>query len=257
MDTPEQTQDIPVQSEVEAAPTPTAEQESFSKFNLNDVPDEHREYVESAYKQLQGDYTRKTQELAAQRRFFENFQNPDSRKDALSYLSDQAGGEQAILEALGYAVDEDEPDTPDFSLEEEQDPVQILMQRLEALEAERNQSLAQRQEAEQMARLESSVEEQFSGLTEAGHSLSDEDKAALVALAVSNFPPGPDGAPQIQAAFEFDQKRWEARQKAWAESKKAPHVSSVGKSAIPTPDLSDPAVRQAWMIQQLQDRMAQ
>ena len=39
--------------------------ESFTQFDLANVPEELREQAASLYKQLQGDYTRKTQEVAA------------------------------------------------------------------------------------------------------------------------------------------------------------------------------------------------
>ena len=244
--------EIQDQSDVVEAPTPTVEPETFSKFSLNDVPEEHRPFVEQAYKQLQGDYTRKTQELATQRRFFENLTNEDTRGDALAKLTELVGGEQAILEALGYEVPDAE-DNQDFSYEE-QDPLEALRAEIAELKAAREQELMSRSEAQQMARIEASVDDQFKTLEEAGHSFDDADKRALVGLAISMFEPLQDGSPNLQAAFELDQQRWEARQKQYVQSKKSPQVSKVGSSAIPTPDLMDPNERVAWMLSQLEAR---
>lgn len=60
--------------------------DSFTdKFDLNAVPEEYRPYVEQAYKSFQGDYTRKTQELAEQRKQFEGL-DPESAREAVQFV---------------------------------------------------------------------------------------------------------------------------------------------------------------------------
>lgn len=249
--TPAPAQDQP---DVVEAPTPTVEPDSFSKFNLAEVPEEHRPFVEQAYKQLQGDYTRKTQKLATEGRLLDSLQNEATRGEALQKLTEMVGGEQALLAALGYDVNEEGEDNPEFGYDEpdEQDPLDALRAEVEALKQARQQELSAAQEAQFMARAEQSVEQQFSTLAEAGHSFNDVDKQALVSLAVSMFPPLPDNTPDVQSAFEFDQRRKDAWLEAYRESKKAPHVSQVGNSAIPTPDLDSHEARVQHMLAKLE-----
>lgn len=240
MDGSHEAPEIPDQSS-EAVETQTPAVESQQQEPAFFDPNGLSEDLLPAYKQMQSAFTKKTQEIAAERKFFESFRNPETRGEALQYLAQEAGDEKAILEALGYSIDSEDEDNQDFTFDqndEELDPLAEIRQELEALKAERAQEQAQFTEQQQLARLETSVEEQFSTLSEAGHQLSDQDKQALVALAVSNFPPGPDGAPQIHKAHEFLEGLFEHRQKAWIQSKQAARPSS-GEPGVQKFDIRD------------------
>lgn len=63
----------------------TTDSDSFTKFDLNSVPEEYRPFVESAYKQFQGDYTRKTQDLAEQRKALEGL-DPNAAREAIQFV---------------------------------------------------------------------------------------------------------------------------------------------------------------------------
>lgn len=69
-----------VQAETQVAPEPT-QTETFDggKFNPDDLPPE----LQSGWKQLQAEFTRKTQELAAERQQFEALGDPESIQQAI------------------------------------------------------------------------------------------------------------------------------------------------------------------------------
>ena len=74
--------------------------ESFTKFDLNSVDEKIRPHVEKAYKSFQGDYTRKTQSLAEEKRKYETEiealkkQNQETQTTALNVLKNPALYEQ-------------------------------------------------------------------------------------------------------------------------------------------------------------------
>lgn len=63
----------------EARAAQQAEQEPFSNVNPDELPPE----LQQIYRSLQGDYTRKTQQLAEQRKVFEQFGDPQSIAEAV------------------------------------------------------------------------------------------------------------------------------------------------------------------------------
>src|SRR5262245_17138397 len=78
-------------------PATTGTSDAFeTPFNLNDVPEEVREYVDRYNKQLQGAYTRKTQELAEQRKALE----PNNALLSRLQSDDETTRDAAVREAL-------------------------------------------------------------------------------------------------------------------------------------------------------------
>lgn len=63
----------------ETMQTATPAEENFSNVDPNQLPPE----LQAIYKSLQGDYTRKTQELAEQRKLYEQFGGPDQISEAM------------------------------------------------------------------------------------------------------------------------------------------------------------------------------
>lgn len=115
----------PVQTEaqntVDAGTNQTSE--SFTTIDINSLPEEIRPLAEQSLKNLQADYTRKTQEIAPVRQimsetgmsadearqaleFFQGLDNPDNLRQLYDHLSSQFGNETAQgEEEPGYEVD--------------------------------------------------------------------------------------------------------------------------------------------------------
>jgi hypothetical protein len=82
-------------------------------FNINDVPEAHRPYVEAYQKQLQGAFTRKTQEIAAERARYEQANGFYERLNAEDE-SERDAAIRELLKANGWDTgDEPEPQYED------------------------------------------------------------------------------------------------------------------------------------------------
>ena len=68
-DLPDVSGDVPIMDEGIVEDQPTDDVESFTGFNPDDLPED----LQSVYRSMQGDYTRKTQEIAELRRNYEQF----------------------------------------------------------------------------------------------------------------------------------------------------------------------------------------
>lgn len=183
--------------------TTTSETELDAPFRLDDVDESYRSDVERYAKQLQGAYTRKTQELADQRRELEGLQqlreklyseDTDQREQAL----------QGLLDELGYELDKDD-DTTDQPTDGYIDPVDELRQRLDAREQAEAEARA---EAEQLAAIEAQVSAATAAITAYetdNGDLSETAKTAIVTYAGS-LPRTDDGLPDMESAI----KLWES-----------------------------------------------
>lgn len=73
------------QNAVEAGTNQSSE--SFTAIDINSLPEEVRTYAEQLHRQLQGDYTRKTQEAAPWRKIGQDFGiSPDEAQQALGFV---------------------------------------------------------------------------------------------------------------------------------------------------------------------------
>jgi hypothetical protein len=227
--------------------------ESFTNFRIEDVPEEHREYVEKAYKQLQGDYTRKTQSLAQERQEAENamafiaaLQSEDQRADALRQIAQAYGGEQALLDILGYETEEPDLDTEPFDEDiDPDDPNAAMRAEWEQFKAFQAQQLAAQEEAEaakaeeeHLDRIDQSVTDQLSALAKQHGEISPEEEQLLIGHALAN-PPDENGFPRLAAAYDALQASYSARQQRWAKSKETTHVAPDGQAATQVPDLDN------------------
>lgn len=228
----------------EATSTPEFFNENFDPSTLSDE-------LAPAYKQMQGAFTKKTQELAVQRKEAESAQalirdlgNDETRPQALQWIAENYG-EQAVLEALGYATDEEPSED---NADEFRDP------RVDELLAQQEQERTQREEAEWLSKVEKSVDQQFESVkSPLGSDLSEIEKQWITSYAIAGLEPGADGAPQVAEAGKVLQSLYDHWQQGYVESKRAPHVSSVGQSAVKTPNLDSAEDRQAWMAQRYAD----
>jgi hypothetical protein len=226
VETPEETQDQSVEDEAPVEDQPASEDSFTESFNPDDLPDEAKEAYESAYKRLQGDYTRKRQADSQRVRELE---------EAVTRLS------QALPQ-------EDDDEEEDYDPDEYVDPED----RIERLE--RNFAAQQEQaQAQQIAELEEEyVANQISELeTTVGREFSEQEAETLFNLATSDAFRAEDGEPGIEAAYElFESIQKDARDK-YVSSKKAPRIPS-GQAAEEQYNLDTPEGRRDFMAATLQ-----
>lgn len=102
------------QPPVEGAPAEsgTSGEEILERFKLEDVPEEYREDVGRYVKQAQGDYTRKTMELAEQRRTVEaEAEQIKAIRETFDKLESEDTRDEAVMELVqkyGYTFEEAE-----------------------------------------------------------------------------------------------------------------------------------------------------
>lgn len=181
---------------------------------------------EKRYNDLRPQYDRTTQEAAQYRSLVEGLhsEDPDTRRQA--------------AEALGLQLTEE--DAADEFEQVEQPLTRAEFEQF--LREQQNQ--AQEQERAQQVRQIVDAQLQEWGLDE-------EDGNDVLAYAIHALPRTDEGLPDVWAAYERFQQRETARQKAWRESKRAPHMSPVGTSGTQTPNLDNRQERQEWMANQL------
>lgn len=221
----------PEAPEAEAPDTSEGEEESFPDFDLSEVPEDHREALESHAQKVkahfQGAFTKKSQSLAEQRResernagIVEALLDPQS----LPSLLKQAGySEQEVLDMFGYQTDDDDPDELEDE-EEFRDP------RVDEL-------LQDRQAEQRQGEVGQFVEGEIAKLAkERGSDIPDDEQQALdfIGQGLSG-----QEVPDIQAASQFLEGVVKARVNAILESKKnAPRAPGGGKPGSRTVDLS-------------------
>lgn len=246
----------------EDATNPAEGEESFTKFNLAEVPEEYREHVEQAYKQLQGDYTRKTQETAE---FRKNAEAAMSLADALRTPEGQAQIFRELAELQGYQIDDgDLPEAEDddaFTDELGEDAPDwaraLYEQNRELQEWKNSRETAEQQAAEQYAQQQQeaawdqSINSQLEQINkDLPEPLSEGYADAVVSHALA-LPPDQNGMPDLRKAYEALEAEYKRREQAWAASKDAPHVATGGESASQVPSLDDDDERVKYMVERV------
>jgi len=189
------------------------------------------------YANLQPEYTRATQEAAQLRQ-------------QLDALRSDPEAQTAFLRDLGYEIEEEAaPEPPQMDADQLAWLQQQLDERVKPLE----QTLSQAEQERQVAALDEHFNQAFARISgELGGDLSEEDQAVLVGLALTM--PAENGMPPTDKAWELMKRRDEAQAQRWAQTKRTSHrVSPAGVAGTETPNLDDPAQRQAWMAQRLAD----
>ena len=199
------------------------------------------------YQEMQSAWTRKTQELAEQRKQAESAmalisdlqsEDPETKKHAVRWIAENFG-EDAVLQALGIEVDDDGTD------EDEQDKQpEFRDPRVDEILAEKQA----REQQEALDALEEQIDTRISELAkQAGYEL-DEDEVDLIWDKVLALPPGEDGSPKVDEAFS---KVTGLRQKfAPKEKPKAPSPPPNGTSGTPASvPLNDPKARRAYALE--------
>lgn len=201
------------------------------------TPAEVNEY-QQRYENLRPQYDRTMQELQSLRQQHEALRNdPDAQR--------------AFLAELGYQVEDDPADAALYD-----DPVSALRAELDEIK----QTQAQRDQQAQMEQQMRAGEAHISNAIQAIDSsrpapLDDEEQAWVISRALAS-PPGENGMPDIQGAYQAFQSFEEGRMRKWAASKQTPHrVSQAGGEVTEDNrlDVDDPGERQRRMAQRLAD----
>jgi hypothetical protein len=239
----EQDQPTPTDDATPEVQAPEAEQAEaevegidLDNFDLAQVPeDADREWFEARYGDLRSDYTRKTQELADQRKqvsaIVDAIKDPEhpSHAEVMDYLG------------LEFADDEDAEESEyDF---DEGDPLAEIRQEIAALKQEREQEQQFLSQQQQEAALEDYLESSITDLQrrEGIDEFNDDELALLVNAAVAM--PNEQGQPDIDAAYARFKGAFAARQKAWMGSKRAPRAPGDGVPGSAELDVTDRSQR--------------
>lgn len=206
-------------------------------FDPSSLPDE----LQDRYRQMQGDYTRKTQDLADQRKqaeqatsFLDALQSdsPDQQAFAIQSLANALGPE-VVLNALGYEADD--PDAPDLG-QEEVEPVHY--------DPRVDQLLEEKESAEFEARLEAIETDIRSKITSAGEFTPEEQELLFNAVLASE---PKDNAPDVAGVVAQYQAVIDGRIKDYRDTKRgAPAAPLQGVSGVPAPDLTNQKSRLAF-----------
>ncbi len=207
----------------EADVTPAVE--SFTDFDPAAAPegDMTSEWLQERYRQMQGDYTRKTQEIAG-------IKGRQEELDFLDALRSDPETQRAVMDELRELLDgADEDATVDDS--EAHDPIQ---DRLEALEQERAAEKAQALATEILSHINDLA-------SEAGVELDDEDLNTLFERATGGESIDKDFTAK---AFQDFQARRTSQHDKWLKgylkSKESPTAQVPnGSSATDKPDLNN------------------
>lgn len=230
-------------SETTDAPPVSGEGASDSFTDASgDLPPE----LESRYKSMQADYTRKTQELAEQRREAENamawveaLQNEETRNDALRQLAEELGPE-VVAQAAGFEVAQDTENELDFSQFE--DDGTVADPRVDQLEAEWNAYKQAQEEQAILHEIESFTEQEMSRL---GIDNEAEQRAVLSIAATLDL--DREGFPQIEQANQMLEELYGSKQKEWIGSKKASRPPLQGQQGEETFDFNNEDERRKYL----------
>lgn len=214
-------------------------------FRLEDVPEEYREHVSRYTKQVQGAYTRKTQELAEQRKTLTplselqaNLEDDTKRDAALRELLTRYGWEVEGAEAVDDEddVDEDEDDNGD----EPQSDLEARLARIEAREAEERAGKFQE-------RVTAHVESALTAYADAeGLEVIPDGVKAGIAAQLRGLDPTPEGLPDMERAIALYEEQRQLAVAQYLESKRGTDMDLSGvSSAKPTFDPRDPKARRA------------
>lgn len=208
---PEQVQE-PTQEPEEGQPAEAQSEETFaSSFDPNELPVE----VQPAYKSMLADYTRKTQELAGQRKeaerdleFMQALRSEETREETFRRLAS----------SLGYELDDE-----DFEGEIEDEPDDSRLADFEERLSRYEQSQVEAQVADWASQEVQAIEQ------ETGREFGESELQMLRTLSYAN--PSADGLPDVRGAYAALLAMESDLQRRWIESKNAPRRPGKGTSA--------------------------
>lgn len=228
-DLPDEVEPIVDSGETMVEDNPAVEAESFTGFDPNTLPED----MQAVYRSMQADYTRKTQELAEQRKSFEAFAeqgvDPNDALEAVSlwqkmdndpqFAQAVAENIQNRLEELGYSSQQIEEATSDVNESYDGLPPQ-LQQELQEMRAWREEMIAEQQQQALVQEIEAT--EQMIRTTNPQY--GEEDIEAIYNLAYAH-----DG--DLMAAQEAYHKIQQRLLGSYLESKTVPHGATPAPNA--------------------------
>lgn len=209
----EATPDTPTQEVAPEQDTATEPAYFDEKFDRSKLPPE----LQSAYNEMHGALTRKTQEISAQR------QEDESLKSWWTALQDPQTQADALRQ-LGLEIQEDEGDEPDL------DPIAQANERLAQLE----QAEQQRELRAQADELEQTLVTDLEAADTGGRKLNDTAKSWILDRVIQFMANGQD-VPVQQVVDEYRQIA-QHELDGYVESKKAPRTPSPGQAGSQLPD---------------------
>jgi hypothetical protein len=255
---PADVQDQPTDESTPQAPEAIAEDKAdepdIDLFDERFDPAQLDDALRPAYKQMQGRFTQRMQELAEERREVEE------NKQLLEFLRSDDDEERALaLQALGYDLDSDADAVADdleddYDEDYEDNELSGFKQKLAELEQwKQAQEQAftenlQQQEAQQYEdAVNEFLDESWVELKKqiGRDDFSEEEELVLEQMAAANL--DDDGLPDLGKAYTLLSDVLAANRGKWVKSKDAPEVSTAGSSATQVPDLDDPKQRREYM----------
>lgn len=188
------------------------------------------------YSDLQPEYTRASQEAAEYRRLVD------------SLRSDDSDTRRTAAEKLGLEfIEDEEPETDEY-----EDPTEVLRRELDEIKQSISQRDQQAQAEAARTRDINHLDAQLSAIEkQAGIELTDEETKLLAGFALANR--DDKNLPDVETAWQIYQAAENGLKKRWASTKKAPHVSPVGRAGTDAPNLDNARERQEWMQQKVRD----
>lgn len=212
--------------EADVTPAVADVEDRFTDFDPAEQPEDGvtPEWLQERYKQMQGDYTRKTQAAA------ETARQRQDELDFIEALRSDPDTQRAVLEQLSEMLS---GESDDEDLIDDSDAVDPMEERLAQLEQERATEKATALATEVTSHIEQLGKD-------AGFELDDDDVKAVFQGAVGgNKPINRDTT--VQAFKDFQARRQALHdkwQKSYLNSKQASQQVPAGGSATDAPDLS-------------------
>lgn len=239
----EETIEAPSQNQPEEPSVESGQPTYFDeKFDPASLPPE----LQSRYKEMQGDYTRKTQELAQQRQEAENaiaivqaLENEDTRDEAFQYVAEQ----------LGYEVAQELAD--EMGLEELEEEPQFFDPRVD--------QLLQIQEEQQIQQLDQKIQSQIDAAAKSAKLELTEAERSYVFRITAEMGPDAQGEPQVGEAMKQLQAILDAQAERLAKSKEpapSPPLPGGNSPTPATPTADDPKARQLKALEVANRSMA-
>ena len=196
--------------------------ESFYDLDTSAIPDDldPREWAAQRHKEMQSAFTRKTQQLAEERK------QAQQAQQILEIARDPTHPQHAeALDYLGLEVDDGGEEEV-----EEPDPQDQLAERLARIEETMQQATtAQQQAAREEAEIDYVAEELEQISTLEGRELEGEEIEFLHGFATANRKE--DGTPNVERAYQVLKATINSHQKRHIGSKKAPRSPGAGPAA--------------------------
>lgn len=222
---PETTDVVADQSQVDE-PSAAVETETFTDLDPNESPEGGHtpEWLSERHKQMQADYTRKTQAHA------EAVKQHQEGIDFLEALRSDPDTQLAVMQQLSELLGESGDDEGEFESTEEADPLQA---RIEQLEQERASERAQALGKEIHSHIEQLAKD-------AGLDLDEEEFRSIFGKATGGDTIDRTSTEAAFKTFQEKQKQqYDKWQKSYLASKQASAQVPAGTTATDKPDLND------------------